>query len=215
MEKEGNLFLEKCKISSIQNIAGKKVYQGEFFDRKFVLIISGIGKVNSGMSTQILIDKFDIDCIINFGVAGGKTGSGLKAGDIALLTDICQYDFDLSEIDNVNVGYMQDYNLTYYPTAYKHYQGNAFSLKKGACGDRFTKNNYWLDIIHSLHGEVVDMESGGIAQVAYANEKPAYFLKLISDVDGENESIFEQYSSNVKSICEKIPNAVKELLLYI
>lgn len=215
MEKEGNLFLDKCQITSCEYYAGKRIYKGVFCNKDFTLIISGIGKVNSALSTQILIDKFDVDCIINFGVAGGKKNSRLNAGDVALITQVCQYDFDLSEIDDVNIGYMQDYDLTYYPTAYKNYQGNAFALKICASGDRFTKNAYWLELISTLGGEVVDMESGGIAQVSYANKKPLYILKLISDVDGADESIFSQYANNVKSVCEKIPSAVEELLKHL
>lgn len=212
MEKEGRLFLDNCKIYNTEYIAGKKIYKGQFCKKEFALIVSGIGKVNSGISTQILIDKFNIDCIINFGVAGGKLNSNLNAGDVVLVKDVCQYDFDLSEIDDVGVGYMQDYDLTYYPTAYTHYRGQAFAIKRGASGDRFTKNKYWLELISTLGGEVVDMESGGIAQVCYANRMPVYILKLITDVDGMDESIFSQYANNVKSVCEIIPNAIKELI---
>lgn len=212
MEKEGKLFLDECQIENTEYYAGKKIYKGVFENKEFVLIISGIGKVNSGMATQIIIDRYNVEYIINFGVAGGKKDSELSAGDVALLRDVCQYDFDLSEIDDVSVGYMQDYDLVYYPTAFPNYHGNAFKLKRGASGDRFTKNKYWLELIHTLGGEVVDMECAGIAQVAYANKKPVYILKLISDVDGEEESIFSQYANNVKSVCEKIPNAVRELL---
>lgn len=212
MEKEGKLFLDECIIDNVTDVAGKKIYSGVFLDSDFVLIISGIGKVNSAMATQLLVDRYPVDCIINFGVSGGKAGSGLEAGDMVLVSQVCQYDFDLSEIDNVSIGYMQDYDLIYYPTAYANYRGNAFRLKKCASGDRFTRDSHWLETIASLGGEIADMECGAIAQVSFANKIPVYILKLISDVDDKTESVFAQYSSNVKSVCEKIPNAVKELI---
>lgn len=212
MEKEAKIFLAQTNLKSSTEIAGKTIYFGSLLNKDFVLIISGIGKVNASISTQILVDKFDIDYIINFGVAGGKASSNLEAGDIVLISSVCQYDFDLSEIDNVNIGYMQDYDLTFYPTAHKQYTGNFFKIRKGASGDRFTQNTYWLDIIAKLGGEVVDMECGAIAQTALANKTPLFIIKLISDVDGDDKSIFEQYVNNVREICDKFPNAIRELI---
>ena len=146
---------------------------------------------------------------------GGKEGNGLQAGDVVLLDKVCQYDFDLSEIDSVSIGYMQDYDTIYYPTAYDTYTGGAFKVASGATGDRFTRQDYFLDIIKGLHAQVVDMESGAIAQVCHAHSMPYYSVKLISDVDGIEGSIFEQYATKVESVCSKIPNAIYELMSHI
>ena len=181
-------------------------------NKEFVMIISGIGKVNASFSTQIIIDKFNPQLIINFGVAGGQINSNLIAGDVVLLDKICQYDFDLSEIDNVSIGYMQDYDRIFYNTNYKLYSGNKFKICSGASGDRFTKKKIFIDVINALSAQVVDMESGAIAQVCCANKVTFLSLKLISDVDGCEGSIFEQYQCNVKTICDKIPDALDELI---
>jgi adenosylhomocysteine nucleosidase len=213
MEKEGKLFLSSTEILSQTQIAGKHIYTGRLHNGEdYVLIISGIGKVNASMSTQLIIDNFRPSIIVNFGVAGGKSESHLHAGDIVLISEVCQYDFDLSEIDNVNIGYMQDYNLTYYPTNYLKYKGNAFQIRKGASADRFTCKQQYLDIIKNLGADVVDMESGAIAQTAYANQTPLFIVKLISDVDNQEDSIFNQYINNVTDICNKIPLMIDELI---
>ena len=47
-----------------------KFYLGMINNKEVVLARCGIGKVNSARTTQILIDKFDIEYIINVGVAG-------------------------------------------------------------------------------------------------------------------------------------------------
>ena len=213
MEKEANLFVNRLKDCRTQTIAGKKIITGKFNNINTVLIIAGIGKVNSSFATQIIIDRFSPKVIINFGVAGGKANSGLMAGDMVLLDKICQYDFDLSEIDDVSIGYMQDYDTIYYKTNIDLYHGHAFKICSGATGDRFTKKDYFLNIIQSLGAEVTDMECGAIAQVCTANNTPFLSLKLISDVDDSDESIFSQYQANVKSVCDKIPNAISELLI--
>lgn len=154
-----------------------------------------------------------MDFIINFGLAGGKAGSKLKAGDFVLLSKVCQYDFDLSEIDDVSIGYMQDYDTIYYPLSYVSYLGKEFKCVPGASGDRFTSQKYFLDIIKNLGASVVDMEMGAIAQVAYSANIPALSLKLISDVDEIDESIFMQYQKNAGNIQETFFDKIKELIL--
>ena len=215
MEKEASLLINKIKIVDEQVIAGKRVVKGILDNKDIVLIIAGIGKVNAGMGTQILIDRYNVDIIINFGLAGGKQGCGLKAGDIVQVNKVCQYDFDLSELDDVSVGYMQDYNTIFFPVSICEKLTHQFPVVNCATGDRFTSKQIYLDTIRSLGGMVVDMESGAIAQVAYANNTPMHILKLISDVDGTSESIYTQYANNNASICNKIPDAITLLLNHL
>ncbi|MBP3631362.1 MAG: 5'-methylthioadenosine/S-adenosylhomocysteine nucleosidase [Clostridia bacterium] len=213
MEKEAKLFLETANIKESLNIANKKIYVGSFCNQEFVLIIGGIGKVNAGMSTQLLIDKFQVDKIINFGTAGGKDPENQHVGDVALIDKVCQFDFDLSEIDDVNIGYMQDFDLTYFESNYKKYKGNKFILSTLGTGDRFTFKDWALNDQKELGATVIDMEGGAIAQVAYANGVEFYLIKVLTDVEGSGEeSIFKQYYDNVKEVSDLIPNAVKELI---
>lgn len=210
MNKEARLLLDNAEIKQEYSVAGKTIYEGTLWNKDFALILTGIGKVNASMSTQILINKYsNLQKIINFGLAGGKVGSNLHAGDIVCVEDTCQYDFDLSELDPVNIGYMQDYNLTYYPLE----TTNLFPVVRCATADRFTSKKMYLDIISELKGDISDMECGAIAQVCLANQIPLMAIKLISDVDGDSSSIFEQYCNNSTEICSKIPEAIKKIIL--
>ena len=57
------------------------------------LVRCGVGKVNAAICTQILIDCYGVDVVINVGVAGGLA-KGLELGDIILSKDTMQYDMD-------------------------------------------------------------------------------------------------------------------------
>ena len=212
MQKEAKELLKIMDIQKEQVIAGKKFYIGELFGKPSIICVSGIGKVNAALTTQLLIDKFAPKVVVNFGVAGGKENSGLNMGDFVLLNKICQYDFDLSEIDDVSIGYMQDYDTIYYDTACNLYKGKNFALCLGASGDRFTNNPYFLNIIKDLGAHVVDMESGAIAQVCKTNNIHLLAVKLISDVDGKEGSIFDQYEGNVVALSAKFPLVLEELV---
>lgn len=70
MEEEITLLQQKANITDTKKIIGLTFYQGTLQNKKIVLVKSGIGKVNAALCTQVLIDHFDVDCIINVGVAG-------------------------------------------------------------------------------------------------------------------------------------------------
>lgn len=212
MEKEAKHFIRVAEINKEILLAGKKAFEGKFAGKEFVLIISGIGKVNASISTQILIDKYNIEYIINIGGAGARSYSNLKTGDLTIIKEAFQFDFDLSEIDNVEVGYMQDYDRIYYPTDYQKYTGSKLKIATCATGDRFTQKEEFTSIIKNLNGQVVEMECAAIAQTCLSNNTPLFILKVITDVEGEDRSIFEQYYENIHNVFDRIPEAIQELL---
>ena len=58
-----------------------------------VIVRSGIGKVNAGICTQILADVFQVDAVINTGIAG-SLDARIDIGDIVISTDTVQHDMD-------------------------------------------------------------------------------------------------------------------------
>lgn len=52
------------------DIFNLKFFEGKIKNQKIILVKCGVGKVNAARTTQIMIDKFDIDYIINIGSAG-------------------------------------------------------------------------------------------------------------------------------------------------
>ncbi len=56
-----------------------------FANNEIIVIISGIGKINSAITTTYLLSKYKIDFIINFGIAGSKNRN---IGEIFLINKI-------------------------------------------------------------------------------------------------------------------------------
>lgn len=61
-----------------------------------MIVRSGIGKVNAGICTQILADVFQVNAVINTGIAGSLKVE-INIGDIVLSTDTMQHDVDARE----------------------------------------------------------------------------------------------------------------------
>ena len=56
----------------------------------------GIGKVNAAVCTQILVDDFQAEAVINTGIAGSLKAE-INIGDIVVSTDALQHDMDARE----------------------------------------------------------------------------------------------------------------------
>ena len=74
-------------------------YEGNINGIKCFLVESGVGKVNSARTTQILIDNFKVDYIFNIGVAGG-IDKRLNVGDIVIGEQLVQHDFDITAFNH-------------------------------------------------------------------------------------------------------------------
>ena len=77
------------------DIFNLKFFEGKIKNQKIILVKCGVGKVNAARTTQIMIDKFDIDYIINIGSAG-SINDDVEYGDIVIGKYVLQHDFDIT-----------------------------------------------------------------------------------------------------------------------
>ena len=63
----------KQKLQNLEEIqhSSLKINLGNFCGHRIILVKSGVGKVNSALCTQYIIDKFNPNYIINTWIAGG------------------------------------------------------------------------------------------------------------------------------------------------
>ena len=99
MQIEIDLLLEKLVIQEEQTIAGMPFYIGEFMGTEVIIARSGVGKVNAGACAQTLIHKFNVDSIINTGVAGGLHPD-VKVGDVVISTNVTHHDVSKNQMKN-------------------------------------------------------------------------------------------------------------------
>ena len=70
MEEEVSALKEQMTEVSVTKKAGMEFCRGMLNGKPVVVVRSGIGKVNAGICTQILVDDYHVDCVINTGIAG-------------------------------------------------------------------------------------------------------------------------------------------------
>jgi adenosylhomocysteine nucleosidase len=75
-----------------QQIGGLSFWRGAIAGREAVFVESGAGKVNAGVATSLLLDRFDCRALMLCGVAGGLDPA-LGVGDVVIGTSHTQHDY--------------------------------------------------------------------------------------------------------------------------
>ena len=93
MDEEVSKLKELMSDVIVETKASMDFYKGKLKGKDVVIVRSGIGKVNAAICTQILVDKYSVDAVINTGIAGSLNAS-IDIGDIVLSEDALQHDMD-------------------------------------------------------------------------------------------------------------------------
>lgn len=224
MKNYGIIAAMKEEMEEIKNIMKdirkKDIYELTFFEGKInnsnvVLVESGVGKVNSARVTQILIDNFEVEAIINVG-SGGAANNELKIGDIVIGKTLVQHDFDITSFGHPK-GYISnignniksdDYLINKMENVIVGLSNNEYNVKIGtiASGDIFcTDINMKEKIRKKFDADVIEMESAAIAQVCKLDNKPFLIIRSISDIpNGKNEITFDEFLKLASKRCAQI-----------
>ena len=183
---------------------------GQAGGNTLVLMRCGIGKVNAAAGAVELISRFQPDCIISTGVAGGIDAC-LKVMDVVASSHIVYHDVWCGEGNE----YGQVQGLPTFFTGNEALLQCARSLTPEAegmtihsglicSGDKFITDRAELDYIKGRfpQGLAVDMESGAIAQVCHLYQVPFISFRIISDTPGSDEH-WQQYTNFWGTIAER------------
>lgn len=67
--------------------AGFDYLEGSLGNRRVVICAGGIGKINAGAATAVMIERHQPQLVINTGCAGAYIGSGLSIGDLVTASE--------------------------------------------------------------------------------------------------------------------------------
>jgi len=191
MDEEVSRLKDAMEGVSIAKKAGMEFYKGKLSGKQAVVVRSGIGKVNAGICTQILVDDYHVDAVINTGVAGSLRNE-INIGDIVLSTDALYHDMDAT-------------GFGYDPGVIPRMEESIFkaseelrSVAKKVCaqvnpeigifegrvvsGDQFISDRDVKErITGQFGGYCTEMEGAAIAHTAWLNDIPFLVIRAISD----------------------------------
>ena len=191
MDEEVNQIKVVMTDVKIKKKAGMDFYEGSLYGKYIIVVRSGIGKVNASICTQILIDEYEVEGVINTGIAGSLKNE-INIGDIVLSTDVLYHDMDAT-----NFGY--EYGVIprmdssiFVADPYLLEKAKEASKKvneeigiftgRVVSGDQFVADKVKKQWIESkFHGYCTEMEGAAIGHTAYLNQVPFLIIRAISD----------------------------------
>lgn len=225
-----------------ETINGNRFVTGTLEGRDVVLVLSGISMVNAAMTTQLMLERFEVEAVVFSGIAGG-VDPDLSVGDVVVAARWGNYlnavmaretdgtfaippwmtsDFEPFGMIYTRTEAVQSARQTE-PERRFWFEADAGLLAKadalaetfklpacnadnqclsappqivvggnGVSGAAFVDNAALRDWAHDqFEAQVLDMESGAVAQVAYANEVPFIAFRSLSDLAGGGEGANE------------------------
>ncbi len=166
-------------------------YKGKLYGKDAVVVTGGIGKVNAAICAQILADRFDVDVLLNTGVAG-SLDAGIDIGDLVISEDVLQYDIDASALGDP-VGQVPRMDTFAFPADAGLVRKAVSAGERAnpdihtftgriASGDRVVaddREKAW--IVEKFQAVCTEMEGAGVAQAAYVNGIPFVIIRAVSD----------------------------------
>ena len=209
MDEEVSRLKEKMNVSKVEKKAGMEFFQGELSGKEAVIVKSGIGKVNAGICTQILVDDFNVDAVINTGVAGSLKNE-INIGDIVLSEDALQHDMDATGFgyepgviprmeESIFKG---DETLIQVAKEVNEEVNAEISTFVGrvVSGDQFISDHAKkTELVENFKGYCTEMEGAAIAQVCYLNQLPFLIIRAISD-KADNSATMDYGEFEAKAI---------------
>ncbi len=202
--------------AEIKRISGFDFYINEYKGNKIINACCGIAKVNAALCTQVMIDNFSPDYIINAGVAGGMN-SAVKVCDIVISTEVLPHDLD-------------PHFLADYPPYCAVFKANEalMNTAEKVCGE-FSVNSFRGRIVsgeqfisdsavkaaiqEKFNPYAVDMESAAVGHACYLNDMPFVSVRCISDnADDEGAMSFDEFEKIAAKRVAEIVLKMTEIL---
>lgn len=221
MEVEVAALKQDMQDTKVIEKAGMQFYQGKIFDKDVVVVKSGIGKVNAGICTQILADIFQVDAVINTGVAG-SLNNDIDICDIVISKEAQQHDMDVTAL-GYDKGVIPDMETSVFladKKLMKLAKDSAEEIElnvnifegKVVSGDQFIgTSDAKTHLRETFYGDCAEMEGAAIAHAASLNNIPFLIIRAISDkADGGAEMDFPTFEKKAAENSIKLMNKMIE-----
>ncbi len=220
MEEEVASLKEAMNMEETVEYASMQFCKGELCGKQVVVVRSGIGKVNAGICAQILADKFDVDILINTGIAG-SLDAAIDIGDMVVSTDLVEHDMDatifgdpLGQVPRMDTfAFSADKDLVEKAVEANREANPDIQTFTGriVSGDQFVSSSEVKEkLVKNFGAMCTEMEGAAIAHAAYLNHISCVIIRAISDKADNSATI--DYPTFEKQAIKHSVRLIKTLL---
>ena len=220
MEEEVAVLKQEMNIEETVDYASMRFCKGTLCGKNVVIVRSGIGKVNAAICAQVLVDRFNVDILINTGIAG-SLDAAIDIGDMVISTDLVEHDMDAT-IFGDPLGQVPRMDTFSFPAAASLIEKAVAANEEAnpdiktftgriVSGDQFVSSAEVKEkLVKNFGGKCTEMEGAAIAHAAYLNKISCVIIRAISD-KADNSATMD-YPTFEKKAIEHSVRLVRNLL---
>lgn len=192
MQMEVDNLMESMENINSEDYSSVTYVSGTIGDKEVVAAVCGVGKVFAAICAEAMILKYNVDYLINIGVAGTLCKE-LGIMDVAVAEQVVQHDMNTSALGDP-IGLLSGLNQVFLPSDERmnallcsclEEKGIHYKAGTIATGDLFLHKPTQKALLHERFGAIAcEMEGGSIGHVCYVNRVPFAILRSISDGEG-------------------------------
>ena len=213
VQRELEVFLNRGGELTEETVAGKTVYHTTMEGHEIYALQSGCGVVDAAAGTAVLIVRYGVDLVLNYGVTGALE-EDLRVDELFVVEKTCPYDYDTSAFDPVKPGQYMEYKDEFIPLDAELAQWvtekfPAVRKVADASGNKFVEAREEKLRLRAMGCSICDMELAGIARTCERAGVKCLSVKCISDTfDGTGAD----FNRNVRRSSEKAFGMIQEIL---
>ena len=202
---------DTCKeILGLKNeseVSGRIISERKENKIEVYAVKAGVGKINCSSATQLVINKYLPDFVIDAGVAG-SLAEDVKINDIVCAEYSYEYDpcsgKELGKIPSEDDKSCTVISNPFYKEAFIKFSNHiqetmVINIRIGnvACGERDVKTRQLRQKLHkNFNGLICNWETSAVLSVANKNKVKSFSFRVISDLADENmENSFDKHCS--------------------
>lgn len=187
MPSEVALLREEMQECNEVQVGRFTFWEGVLYGQEVALAQCGIGKVNAAIVTQLLLDRFGAEQVVNTGIAGAMHEQ-LKVLDVVVSRELVYHDYEMRFLRDY-VPFLEKIEAS--PAlveqaveafeAIDHGSSCCFAGRI-ATGDQFVESRQVKEsIVERFHPMCVEMEGAAIGHVCAAAQVPFVVIRTMSD----------------------------------
>ena len=174
---------------------------------------SGAGELSAAAAAQMLIDRYEVELVVNFGVVGGLTEE-MAQTKTCVVERVVHYDFDTSAYDGVQPGrYIQypDEYLRPSPELIDRAVAIFPELKRVTCAsaDKFVEGREAKSALHARwDADICEMEAAPVVLTCDRSHIPCLLIKTVSDGLTQGGQDFGAALAQTSRICLEVADRI-------
>lgn len=216
MEKEVNTLFEKIGTSvRTETVTGLTVSIYSISGHEIYVVVSGAGEIYAAAATQMLLTKYSVDMLMNFGVCGGLTAD-MGTHSAVVVEKVVHYDFDISEVNDVPACQYPGHDSIFLyttPELVKTAIAADPDLEPVICAsaDKFVGTPANKIALNERYGaKICEMEAAGIVLTAERAGVPVLLIKAVSDSVGTGADEYHKLCVSAAECCARVVLKVLE-----